>query len=173
MDSENESNNSLNDFLNTIDIEQNQMNVRNTLANHNELAKLELLNFTRNLIKKAEAKNELKDRVVQILMDRLSDPDQVADIPIGVLSNLYEKLSRNDNDFIGHILNGMRSSASNNVQVNLGDTQKHEKELNPQKENIVNSINKEDYQSIRNVLTFVNKIKNSGEFSELEDEQQI
>ena len=164
--------NNIDNFLDTIDKEESQAKISNTLANHNELAKLELLSFTRNLIKKAEAKNELKDRVVQILMDRLSDPDQVNDIPIGILSNLYEKLSRNDNDFIGHILNGMRSSASNNVQVNLGDTQnKREKELNPIKENAVDSINKEDYQSIRNVLGFVNKIKNSGEFSELEDEQ--
>lgn len=163
--------NDIDNFLDTIDKEESQAKISNTLANHNELAKLELLSFTRNLIKKAEAKNELKDRVVQILMDRLSDPEQVNDIPIGVLSNLYEKLSRNDNDFIGHILNGMRSSASNNVQVNLGDTQnKREKELNPVKENVVDSINKEDYQSIRNVLSFVNKIKNSGEFSELEDE---
>lgn len=160
----------ISNFLNTIEEEESQAKISNTLANTTELAKLELLSFTRNLIKKAEAKNELKDRVVQILMDRLSDPDQVNDIPIGVLSNLYEKLSRNDNDFIGHILNGMRSSASNNVQVNLGDTQpKHEKELNPIKQNLNDAINKEDYQSIRNVLSFVNKIKGSGEFSELEE----
>jgi hypothetical protein len=164
----------ISNFLDTIDIEESQAKISNTLANHNELAKLELLSFTRNLIKKAEAKNELKDRVVQILMDRLSDPDQVNDIPIGVLSNLYEKLSRNDNDFIGHILNGMRSSASNvNVNVANGSMTPREegmKEVNPIKQNLVDSINKEDYQSIRNVLSFVNKIKESGEFPEIENE---
>jgi hypothetical protein len=163
----------ISNFLDTIDIEESQARISKELINSNELAKLELLSFTRNLIKKAEAKNELKDRVVQILMDRLSDPDQVADIPIGVLSNLYEKLSRNDNDFIGHILNGMRSSASNvNVNVANGSMTPREegmKEVNPIKQNLVDSINKEDYQSIRNVLSFVNKIKESGEFPEIED----
>ena len=163
----------ISNFLDTIDIEESQARISKELINSNELAKLELLSFTRNLIKKAEAKNELKDRVVQILMDRLSDPDQVADIPIGVLSNLYEKLSRNDNDFIGHILNGMRSSASNvNVNVANGSMTPREemKEVNPIKQNLVDSINKEDYQSIRNVLSFVNKIKESGEFPEIENE---
>lgn len=163
----------LNNFLNTIDIEESQARIRNNLINSNEIAKLELLNFTRNLIKKAEAKNELKDRVVQILMERLSDPDQVADIPIGVLSNLYEKLSRNDNDFIGHILNGMRSSAAS-VNVNVGNNSNTSnpvneiKEINPNK-NVIEAINKEDYQSIRNVLNFVNKIKGSGEFPEVNE----
>lgn len=161
----------LNSFLNTIDIEESQANIRNTLISSNEIAKLELLNFTRNLIKKAEAKNELKDRVVQILMERLNDPDQVADIPIGVLSNLYEKLSRNDNDFIGHILNGMRTSSAS-VNVNVGNSNTNPinelKEVNPNK-NAIEGINKDDYQSIKNVLNFVNKIKNSSEFPEVNE----
>jgi hypothetical protein len=67
----------------------------------------------------------------------------------------------------------MRSSASNvNVNVANGSMTPREemKEVNPIKQNLVDSINKEDYQSIRNVLSFVNKIKESGEFPEIENE---
>lgn len=128
--------------------------------------KHDLLKFTKSLIRKAEAKNQLKDRVTEILINRLTDEDQLENIGTQTLFRALEILNKGDNEFIGSILASLKSSSSLSLNLDLsGDKPIQPKEINinPEKE-----ISKEDFQAVKNVLAFIDKAKQSGEFPELE-----
>lgn len=128
--------------------------------------KHDLLKFTKSLIRKAEAKNQLKDRVTEILINRLTDEDQLENIGTQTLFRALEILNKGDNEFIGSILASLKSSSSLSLNLDLsGDKPAQPKEINinPEKE-----ISKEDFQAVKNVLAFIDKAKQSGEFPELE-----
>lgn len=152
-------NENLDKFFGNIESQSDQKEINTRLNQANDLLRLELLNFTKGLIKKAESKNNLKDRVVQILEERLSNEDEVRDIPTSVLSKLLSDLSKTENDFTGNILNAMKTSTMAAININLNkDDPGSTKNINSNSEDSP-QIDKGYYTSIKNVLSFIDKIK--------------
>lgn len=152
-------NENLDKFFGNIENESDQKQLNSKLNHANDLLRLELLNFTKNLIKKAESKNNLKDRVVEILEERLSNEDEVRDIPTSVLSKLLSDLAKTENDFTGNILNALKTSNMAAININLnkdGNPTAGETTVNPEKDL---QIDKEYYNSVKNVLHFLEKVK--------------
>lgn len=169
-----EPDNFIDDFFNGVD---SQEEVEKQIVNDKskqmmilqDQVKHDLLKFTKSLIRKAEAKNQLKDRVSEILMNRLTDEDQLENIGTQTLFRALEILNKGDNEFIGSILASLKSSTSLSLNLDLtGEGKQSPKEINSMKQD--QDINKEDFQAVKNVLNFLNKAKQSGEFSELRDE---
>lgn len=169
-----EPDNFIEDFFNGVDSqEQVEKQIIDNKAQQmlvlQDQVKHDLLKFTKSLIRKAEAKNQLKDRVTEILMNRLTDEDQLENIGTQTLFRALEILNKGDNEFVGSILASLKSSTSLNLNLDLtGEGKPSAKEINPMKQE--QEINKEDFQAVKNVLNFLNKAKQSGEFSELRDE---
>lgn len=170
-----ENNNLINSFFEQVENGQveitkvNQDKEKLMLNLQNEV-KHDLLKFTKSLIRKAEAKNQLKDRVTEILMNRLTDEDQLENIGTQTLFRALEILNKGDNEFVGSILASLKSSSSLSLNLDLSgdgkvDKMKEVNSLPPQKD-----ISNEDFKAVRNVLMFLNKAKESGEFPELTDE---
>jgi len=169
-----ENENFIDDLFNQIDTQeesQNQIveNKSKQMLILQDQVKHDLLKFTRSLIRKAEAKNQLKDRVAEILMNRLTDEDQLENIGTQTLFRALEILNKGDNEFVGSILASLKSSASLNLNLDLsGEGKTSPREINPSRPD--QEINKDDFQAVKNVLNFLNKAKQSGEFSELINE---
>jgi hypothetical protein len=160
---ENENKQGLDKFFGDIEEKSNQKELNVKLNQANDLLRLELLNFTKGLIRKAESKNNLKDRVVEILEERLNNEEEVRDIPTSVLSKLLSDLAKTENDFTGNILNAMKTSTMAAININLnkdGTPSNGGEVINPSGEP---EIDKEHYNSIKNVLSFLNKVKDNTE----------
>ena len=161
---ENENKENLDKFFGDIEKKSDQKELNIKLNQANDLLRLELLTFTKGLIRKAESRNTLKDRVVEILEERLSNEDEVRDIPTAVLSKLLSDLAKTENDFTGNILNAMKTSTMAAININLnkdGSPTSNPSELsNPSGEP---EIEKDHYNSIKNVLSFLNKVKSEKE----------
>ena len=170
-----ENENFIDDLFNQIDTQEESQkqiveNKSQQMLILQDQVKHDLLKFTRSLIRKAEAKNQLKDRVAEILMNRLTDEDQLENIGTQTLFRALEILNKGDNEFVGSILASLKSSASLNLNLDLGggEGKNPPREINPSRPD--QEINKDDFQAVKNVLNFLNKAKQSGEFSELINE---
>lgn len=159
---ENENRENLDKFFGDIEKKSDQKELNVKLNQANDLLRLELLTFTKGLIKKAESRNTLKDRVVEILEERLNNDDEVRDIPTAVLSRLLSDLAKTENDFTGNILNAMKTSTMAAININLNkDGNPSAGSQDPSSGSGEPEINKDDYNSIKNVLSFLNKVKDN------------
>lgn len=168
MENENEN---VDEFFENLELSNRGEFIQKQLSEKNDLLKMELLNFTRSLIKKAEAKNSLKDRVVEILEERLNNEDEFRDIPTSVLANLFEKLAKTENDFVANILQASKNSTMAAININMpgaGGKAKEEGYVEQKPKEL--DISKTEYDSIKNVLNFINKVKEDSPNSHIEAE---
>lgn len=171
--SENES--SLEELFKVVensDEDEKRVLIQKRISREQELAKLELIRFTRNRMSKSDSINQIVDKASKILIDRLDqDEVELANISTGTLTYIIEKLSKVEVDLLGAMLSANKSTPS--INLNIGDKPSGGTEA-PKKPEV--PIDKDQFERARKVLDFLDKIediKNSGEFKKDEIEVEV
>lgn len=151
-------------FFSKIDQIDNTKDKREALDQRvQDEIKLELLVFLKGQISKVSAKNNVRTRVLEILEERLDDPDQ--DIPTIVLLRILEVMDKSETDMADSILGVLTKQVTvinNNPPASVppsGGT------LLPNEKGAMEAFSSEEIDKARRMLLLLRKLGQS-EFPE-------
>lgn len=139
--------------------------IESKIQEESQLAKLELLRLTRSRMRKAEALDDIIDTSLEILKTRLNpeDPNELSEVSTGSLTFIVKEFSKVNSDLLAGILGATKSAKS------IGDDAPKNPEFVPPPEK-KEQISKEEFNSIKNVVNFLQKVQSTGEFPEIGDQ---
>lgn len=144
------------------------VDISSLIEKESELAKLELLRLTRTRMQKSQLLDDVQEKALSILFERLNpeNPEDINNISTNTLIYIVKEFSKSQSELLAGILGATKQSK----QVGLDEkpVSSNDKVIPIERE----EISKKEYNASKNILNFLEKVKDleKSEFPEMREE---